>query len=87
MCERLDTIILPTFIKNEQVHLLMMGLTMIAYAREKKKKKKSKHQQRNQSFWEFLYLPQTLAGKKMNDPKTSKKFKLNPKRKKNTATT
>jgi hypothetical protein len=51
------------------------------------KKKKSKHQQRNQSFWKFLYLPQTLAGKKMNDPKTSKKFKLNPKRKKNTATT
>lgn len=85
MCERLDTIILPTFIKNEQVHLLMMGLTMIAYAWGKKKE--SKHQQRNQSFWEFLCLPQTLAGKKMNDPKTSKKFKLNPKRKKNTATT
>jgi hypothetical protein len=52
-----------------------------------KKKKKSEHQQRNQSFWKFLYLPQTLAGKKMNDPKTSKKFKLNPRRKKNTATT
>ena len=39
MCERLDTIILCTFIKNEQVHLLMMGLTIIAYAWKKEKEK------------------------------------------------
>jgi len=39
MCETLDTIILCTFIKNEQVHLLMMGLTIIAYAWKKKRRK------------------------------------------------
>jgi hypothetical protein len=39
MCERLDTIILCTYIKNEQVYLLTMGLTIIAYAWKKEKEK------------------------------------------------
>jgi hypothetical protein len=54
MCERLDTIILPTFIKNEQVHLLMMGLTMIAYAREKKKKKRVSINKETKVFGSFF---------------------------------